>query len=91
MNRCPPLEVLEQLLVDTLAAAVREDTENHLGICAGCQKTWQNLTGGTDETWRRLSAAPAQATALPFLDELKKRPPFDRLPSPDILTTRSIQ
>jgi serine/threonine-protein kinase len=60
MNRCPPLSDLQQLLDDQLRAPEAQSVEDHLEICASCQRALEELTRDSRLPGKQTSATPQE-------------------------------
>jgi hypothetical protein len=78
MSRCPAREVLQKLLAERLSDSDCAALEEHLGQCAACQATLDQLARDpTTARWRRLHAQQEQAQHLAeaaFLPDLAEPP-----------------
>jgi tetratricopeptide (TPR) repeat protein len=79
MNGCPSAHQLKQLLDEELAEPEKDNVETHLESCAACQAFLERLANDTPLDGARPSIPPSAGGAdLPFLDGLKRVPPWAR-------------
>ncbi len=64
--KCPPAEVLQQLLVDALPSERQQECVHHIDVCEGCQAKLEEMaTGGTNlsQVVERLNESQPMATS----------------------------